>query len=76
MVNFSEVSGYPVLQHWKVRSVIYHIKLNQVAVSQGEHSGKPPLPLAPGAWSAFPRAQPFYPIVADTLENVATSGDA
>ncbi|XP_049490994.1 astrotactin-1 [Panthera uncia] len=34
MVNFSEVSGYPVLQHWKVRSVMYHIKLNQVAVSQ------------------------------------------
>ncbi|KAK7805745.1 hypothetical protein U0070_007705, partial [Myodes glareolus] len=34
MVNFSEVSGYPVLQHWKVRSVMYHIKLNQAAVSQ------------------------------------------
>ncbi|KAI4578439.1 hypothetical protein MJG53_011294 [Ovis ammon polii x Ovis aries] len=34
MVNFSEVSGYPVLQHWKVRSVMYHIKLNQVTVSQ------------------------------------------
>ncbi|EPY78992.1 astrotactin isoform 1 isoform 1-like protein [Camelus ferus] len=34
MVNFSEVSGYPVLQHWKVRSVMYHIKLSQVAVSQ------------------------------------------
>uniref|UniRef100_A0A8C6MTX2 Astrotactin 1 n=1 Tax=Mus spicilegus TaxID=10103 RepID=A0A8C6MTX2_MUSSI len=34
MVNFSEVSGYPVLQHWKVRSVMYHIKLNQAAISQ------------------------------------------
>ncbi|XP_005609749.1 astrotactin-1 isoform X1 [Equus przewalskii] len=34
MVNFSEVSGYPVLQHWKVRSVMYHSKLNQVTVSQ------------------------------------------
>ncbi|KAK2084818.1 Astrotactin-1 [Saguinus oedipus] len=34
MVNFSEVSGYPMLQHWKVRSVMYHIKLNQVAISQ------------------------------------------
>ncbi|XP_006907963.1 astrotactin-1 [Pteropus alecto] len=35
MVNFSEVSGYPVLQLWKVRSVMYHIRLNQATVSQG-----------------------------------------
>ena len=48
MVNFSEVSGYPVLQHWKVRSVMYHIKLNQVTVSQGERSCEPSQPLAYG----------------------------
>ena len=52
MVNFSEVSGYPVLQHWKVRSVMYHIKLNQVAVSQGERSCEPSP--TPGVWSSFP----------------------
>ncbi|XP_044530825.1 astrotactin-1 [Gracilinanus agilis] len=34
MVNFSEVSGYPLLQHWKVRSVMYHIRLNQATISQ------------------------------------------
>ncbi|XP_038270105.1 astrotactin-1 isoform X3 [Dermochelys coriacea] len=34
MVNFSEVSGYPLLQHWKVRSVMYHVRLNQLAISQ------------------------------------------
>uniref|UniRef100_A0A8C3HM96 Astrotactin 1 n=1 Tax=Chrysemys picta bellii TaxID=8478 RepID=A0A8C3HM96_CHRPI len=34
MVNFSEVSGYPLLQHWKVRSVMYHVRLNQLTISQ------------------------------------------
>ncbi|XP_028936416.1 astrotactin-1 isoform X2 [Ornithorhynchus anatinus] len=34
MVNFSEVSGYPLLQHWKVRSVMFHVRLNQVTISQ------------------------------------------
>ncbi|XP_010285665.1 PREDICTED: astrotactin-1-like, partial [Phaethon lepturus] len=34
MVNFSEVSGYPLLQHWKVQSVMYHVRLNQLTISQ------------------------------------------
>uniref|UniRef100_A0A8C9N755 Astrotactin 1 n=1 Tax=Serinus canaria TaxID=9135 RepID=A0A8C9N755_SERCA len=34
MVNFSEVSGYPLLQHWKVQSVMYHVRLNQMTISQ------------------------------------------
>uniref|UniRef100_F6TG92 Evolutionarily conserved-signaling intermediate in Toll pathway, mitochondrial n=1 Tax=Xenopus tropicalis TaxID=8364 RepID=F6TG92_XENTR len=34
MVNFSEVSGYPLIQHWTVRSVIYHVRLNQPSLSQ------------------------------------------
>lgn len=34
MVNFSEVSGYPLLQRWKVRSVMYHVRLNQGSISQ------------------------------------------
>uniref|UniRef100_A0A8C7IY03 Astrotactin 1 n=1 Tax=Oncorhynchus kisutch TaxID=8019 RepID=A0A8C7IY03_ONCKI len=29
MVNYSEVSGYPLIQHWRLRSVLYHVKLNQ-----------------------------------------------
>uniref|UniRef100_A0A674C387 Astrotactin 1 n=1 Tax=Salmo trutta TaxID=8032 RepID=A0A674C387_SALTR len=28
MVNYSEVSGYPLIQHWRLRSVLYHVKLN------------------------------------------------
>ncbi|KAI9542010.1 Astrotactin-1 [Dissostichus eleginoides] len=38
MVNFSEVSGYPLVQHWSLRSVLYHVKLNQWVLSQA----KPP----------------------------------
>ncbi|XP_050993603.1 astrotactin-1 isoform X2 [Labeo rohita] len=34
MVNYSEVTGYPLVQHWKLRSVMYHVKLNQWALSQ------------------------------------------
>ncbi|NXF50092.1 ASTN1 protein, partial [Oceanites oceanicus] len=34
MVNFSEVSGYPLLQHWKVQSIMYHVRLNQLTISQ------------------------------------------
>ncbi|KAK1879654.1 Astrotactin-1 [Dissostichus eleginoides] len=34
MVNFSEVSGYPLVQHWSLRSVLYHVKLNQWVLSQ------------------------------------------
>ncbi|XP_056453505.1 astrotactin-1 [Gadus chalcogrammus] len=34
MVNYSEVSGYPLVQHWKLRSVQYHVKLNQWVLSQ------------------------------------------
>jgi len=63
MVNFSEVSGYPVLQHWKVRSVMYHIKLNQVAVSQGEHGSKPSLPLFLGRGEPFQGHKPFIPLL-------------
>lgn len=39
MVNFSEVSGYPLLQHWKVQSVMYHVRLNQLTISQCKHVG-------------------------------------
>lgn len=35
MVNYSEVSGYPLVQHWSLRSVLYHVKLNQWVLSQG-----------------------------------------
>ena len=35
MVNYSEVAGYPLVQHWKLRSVLYHVKLNQWVLSQG-----------------------------------------
>lgn len=62
MVNFSEVSGYPVLQLWKVRSVMYHIRLNQVTVSQGERGSEPSLLPAPGARSSFPRSLSFIPL--------------
>ncbi|XP_022533461.2 astrotactin-1 isoform X5 [Astyanax mexicanus] len=34
MVNYSEVSGYPLVQHWKLRSILYHVKLNQWVLSQ------------------------------------------
>ncbi|KAM9500569.1 astrotactin-1 isoform 2-T2 [Clarias gariepinus] len=34
MVNYSEVSGYPLLQHWKLRSILYHVRLNQWTLSQ------------------------------------------
>ncbi|XP_076828241.1 astrotactin-1 isoform X3 [Brachyhypopomus gauderio] len=34
MVNYSEVSGYPLIQHWKLRSVLYHVKLSQWTLSQ------------------------------------------
>lgn len=36
MVNYSEVSGYPLVQHWSLRSVLYHVKLNQWVLSQGK----------------------------------------
>uniref|UniRef100_A0AAR2INR5 Astrotactin 1 n=1 Tax=Pygocentrus nattereri TaxID=42514 RepID=A0AAR2INR5_PYGNA len=36
MVNYSEVSGYPLVQHWKLRSILYHVKLNQWVLSQGK----------------------------------------
>lgn len=39
MVNFSEVSGYPLLQHWKVQSVMYHVRLNQMTISQCKCAG-------------------------------------
>uniref|UniRef100_A0AAQ6ISN4 Astrotactin 1 n=1 Tax=Anabas testudineus TaxID=64144 RepID=A0AAQ6ISN4_ANATE len=31
-----EVSGYPLVQHWSLRSVLYHVKLNQWVLSQGK----------------------------------------
>nr|XP_006007430.1 PREDICTED: astrotactin-1-like [Latimeria chalumnae] len=34
MVNYSEVSGYPMVQTWKLRSHMYHVRLNQVVLSQ------------------------------------------
>ncbi|MBN3285008.1 ASTN1 protein, partial [Polyodon spathula] len=34
MVNYSEVSGYPLVQHWKLKSIMYHIRLNQWTLSQ------------------------------------------
>ncbi|XP_054620844.1 astrotactin-1 isoform X3 [Dunckerocampus dactyliophorus] len=34
MVNYSEVSGYPLVQRWSLRSVLYHVKLNQWVLSQ------------------------------------------
>lgn len=48
MVNYSEVSGYPLVQHWSLRSVLYHVKLNQWVLSQGKsplgwHPPPPPL---------------------------------
>uniref|UniRef100_A0A9J8D329 Astrotactin 1 n=2 Tax=Cyprinus carpio TaxID=7962 RepID=A0A9J8D329_CYPCA len=36
MVNYSEVTGYPLVQHWKLRSIMYHVKLNQWTLSQGK----------------------------------------
>ena len=38
MVNYSEVSGYPLVQHWSLRSVLYHVKLNQWVLSQGKNA--------------------------------------
>ncbi|XP_061746647.1 astrotactin-1-like isoform X3 [Nerophis ophidion] len=35
LVNYSEVSGYPLVQRWSLRSVLYHVKLNQWVLSQG-----------------------------------------
>ncbi|KAJ8357623.1 hypothetical protein SKAU_G00204170 [Synaphobranchus kaupii] len=34
LVNYSEVSGYPLVQRWRLRSILYHAKLNQWALSQ------------------------------------------
>ncbi|XP_031663020.1 astrotactin-1 isoform X9 [Oncorhynchus kisutch] len=34
MVNYSEVSGYPLIQQWRLRSILYHVKLNQWVLSQ------------------------------------------
>ncbi|RXM31861.1 Astrotactin-1 [Acipenser ruthenus] len=34
MVNYSEVSGYPLVQQWKLKSIMYHVRLNQWALSQ------------------------------------------
>ncbi|XP_029581578.1 astrotactin-1 isoform X8 [Salmo trutta] len=34
MVNYSEVSGYPLIQQWRLRSILYHVKLNQWILSQ------------------------------------------
>jgi hypothetical protein len=61
MVNFSEVSGYPVLQRWKVRSVMHHITLNQAAISQGERAG--PLPPSPRAGNSFQDNKPTSPLL-------------
>ncbi len=36
MVNYSEVTGYPLVQHWKLRSIMYHVKLNHWTLSQGK----------------------------------------
>uniref|UniRef100_A0A8C9W1H7 Astrotactin 1 n=1 Tax=Scleropages formosus TaxID=113540 RepID=A0A8C9W1H7_SCLFO len=36
MVNYSEVSGYPLVQQWRLRSILYHVKLNQWTLSQGK----------------------------------------
>ena len=63
MVNFSEVSGYPVLQRWKVRSVMYHIKLNQVTISQGECSCQLSLPPAPGRGVPFQGYRHLTPLL-------------
>lgn len=38
MVNYSEVTGYPLVQHWSLRSVLYHVKLNQWVLSQGNQT--------------------------------------
>lgn len=43
MVNYSEVSGYPLVQHWSLRSVLYHVKLNQWVLSQGKHGSLLPV---------------------------------
>ncbi|KAK6484675.1 astrotactin-1-like isoform X1 [Huso huso] len=34
MVNYSEVSGYPLVQQWKLKSIMYHVRLNQWALSK------------------------------------------
>ncbi|XP_064848796.1 astrotactin-1-like isoform X8 [Oncorhynchus masou masou] len=34
MVNYSEVSGYPLIQQWRLRSILFHVKLNQWVLSQ------------------------------------------
>lgn len=74
MVNFSEVSGYPVLQHWKVRSVMYHIKLNQATVSQGEPAASRPSHLLLGCGIPFQGHKAFIR-VKDAFHNVATPRD-
>ncbi|XP_062336863.1 astrotactin-1 isoform X6 [Osmerus eperlanus] len=33
-VNYSEVAGYPLIQNWRLRSILYHVKLNQWVLSQ------------------------------------------
>ncbi|XP_028667151.1 astrotactin-1 isoform X2 [Erpetoichthys calabaricus] len=34
MVNYSEVSGYPLVQQWKLKSIMYHVRLSQWTLSQ------------------------------------------
>ncbi|XP_043942795.1 astrotactin-1 [Protopterus annectens] len=34
MVNFSEVSGYPMIQRWKLTAILYHVRLSQTVLSQ------------------------------------------
>lgn len=50
MVNYSEVSGYPLVQHWSLRSVLYHVKLNQWVLSQGKSSHASLLPVKGFCW--------------------------
>jgi hypothetical protein len=72
MVNFSEVSGYPVLQHWKVRSVMYHIKLNQAAISQGEHYSRP----TPRLWNFFPKESASLEVAQHTTDSMRLATNA
>lgn len=37
-IRYDEAMGYPMVQQWRVRSNLYHVKLSTITLSAGEDS--------------------------------------
>lgn len=35
-IKYDEAMGYPMVQHWRVRSNLYRVKLSSITLSSGE----------------------------------------